>query len=78
MWFTEFYASRIGRADLDGIREFVIPTAESGPRDVVAGPDGNLWFSEELGNAIGRLTLDGVFTEFPLPPRRQPSARTWS
>jgi hypothetical protein len=37
------------------IREFPIPTANSAPVGITAGPDGNLWFTEVLGNQIGQL-----------------------
>jgi streptogramin lyase len=43
------------------------------PRDITAGPDGNLWFTAtRLTNSgrigwIGRITLGGQVTEFPLP-----------
>jgi virginiamycin B lyase len=47
------------------IEEFTVPTADSYPRAITAGPDGNLWFTEECGNKIGRITPDGVITEFP-------------
>jgi virginiamycin B lyase len=47
--------------------EFAVPTANSAPVDIVAGPDGALWFSEGLGNKIGRVTTSGVITEYPLP-----------
>jgi virginiamycin B lyase len=37
------------------IREFPIPTADSQPVGITAGPDGNLWFTELRGNNIGQL-----------------------
>lgn len=46
------------------VTEFPIPTANSGPLDIVTGPDGNLWFTEYKSNKIGRMTPAGVFTEF--------------
>jgi virginiamycin B lyase len=49
------------------ITEFVIPTPESGPRALAAGPDGNIWFSEFRANRIGRITPAGEITEFELP-----------
>ncbi len=53
------------------ITEFHIPTANSQPRGITAGPDGNLWFTEFQGtnvvNNIGRITTKGQITEFPLP-----------
>ena len=29
--------------------------ANSQPREITAGPDGNIWFTELMGNRIGRL-----------------------
>ncbi len=69
LWFTEFWANRIGRMTPSGaLTEFPIPTPESAPRGIVAGPDGNVWFVESanLGSAIARVTTKGVVTEFPL------------
>src|SRR5260370_8021881 len=45
LWFTEFFANRIGRMTPSGaLTEFPIPTPDSSPRRIVAGPDGNLSF----------------------------------
>lgn len=49
------------------ITEFPVPTANSFPLDITAGPDGNLWFIEQYGNKIGRMTPHGVTSEFPIP-----------
>jgi virginiamycin B lyase len=46
---------------------YIVPTANSRPHGIVAGPDGNLWFAEFSGNKIGRVSTSGVFAEFPLP-----------
>jgi streptogramin lyase len=47
------------------ITEFPIPTPNSDPIGIVAGPDGALWFAEEnTSNKIGRITTRGVITEF--------------
>jgi hypothetical protein len=37
------------------IIEFPVPTANSTPHFITAGPDGNIWFTEFLGNKIGQL-----------------------
>jgi streptogramin lyase len=47
--------------------EFSIPTANSNPIGVTAGPNNTLWFTESTANQIGRITLDGTVTEFPIP-----------
>jgi virginiamycin B lyase len=50
------------------IREFAVPTADSRPAFITAGPDGNLWFTEALANKIGRISTAGVVTgEFAVP-----------
>src|SRR5688500_218892 len=38
------------------VTEFPIPTANTGPGDIVLGPDGKLWFTEKTTNKIGRVT----------------------
>ena len=50
---------RIARLPVSGIglQEFV---TSGGPRDIVAGPDGNLWFTKATANAIGRITPAGA------------------
>jgi len=52
------------------VTEFPIPTLNSGPYDIVSGPDGNLWFTEDSENKIGRITPAGVITEFTIPTLR--------
>ncbi|GAA0707333.1 virginiamycin B lyase family protein [Dokdonella soli] len=49
------------------IIEYPIPTANSAPRNITSGPDGNLWFTEADGNKIGKITPGGVITEFSIP-----------
>src|SRR5439155_13975361 len=48
------------------IVEFAVPTTNSAPGSITAGPDGNLWFTEEAGNKIGRISPSGAISEFPL------------
>src|SRR5438094_4369341 len=48
------------------IVEFAVPTTNSAPGSITAGPDGNLWFTEEAGNKIGRISPTGAISEFPL------------
>src|SRR5277367_4876566 len=50
-------------------QDFKIPTGDSGPRTITAGPDGALWFIENFANQIGRITTAGTFTEFPIPTK---------
>jgi virginiamycin B lyase len=57
--------------------EFPVPTPDSQPTAITAGPDGALWFTESVGNKIGRITTSGAVTEFPVPtPNSQPAAIT--
>src|SRR5438067_13782122 len=53
-------------ASVGTITEYSIPTANSFPDGIVAGPDGNIWFAERIAGKIGRITTDGSLTEFPL------------
>ena len=82
LWFTESGrftgeelsdGNKIGRITREGaITEFLIPTPQSGPIGITAGPDGNLWFTEEVATKIGRITPQGVIAEFPLPTQSDP------
>ncbi len=49
------------------ITEYAVPTADSHPDGIAAGPDGNVWFTEASGNKIGRITPAGAISEFPVP-----------
>jgi virginiamycin B lyase len=61
--------------DGSGYRGFALPHANSSPRIIAFGADGNIWFSEHTGNRMGRLTPSGTLTEFDIPtPNSQPRA----
>jgi streptogramin lyase len=47
-------------ATAQAITEFTIPTANSSPAGIKAGPDGALWFTEAAANKIGRITTAGL------------------
>jgi virginiamycin B lyase len=48
------------------IGEYPVPTADSNPLGIAAGPDGALWFTENGGSRkIGRISPAGVITEYP-------------
>jgi virginiamycin B lyase len=54
VWFTEAFASKIGRITPAGaFTEFPLPTAGSDPSGITPGPDRHLWFTELEGNKIG-------------------------
>ena len=48
-----------------------VPTPDSGPFGITAGPDGAMWFTETAADRIGRVTSEGAFTEFTLPTERR-------
>jgi len=93
IWFTTVYwvdarrKAAVGRIDISGkVRRFPLP-ANSGPNDIVAGPDGNLWITERGagGPKIGRISPNGRLTQFPLPDKKReptsivagPDGRLW-
>jgi len=47
------------------IIESTIPTNNSKPIGIAAGPDGNLWFTESNTSKIGRVTTAGAITDYP-------------
>src|SRR5258708_40355180 len=49
------------------VTEYSIPTDQSKPFGITAGPDGAMWFAEGDGNKIGRIAMDGKVTEFVIP-----------
>jgi hypothetical protein len=48
-----------GVARADGITEYTLPSENSWPYGIAAGPDGDLWFTEYNANKIGRITPGG-------------------
>jgi streptogramin lyase len=54
-------------AALGDITEYLLPTANSGPYFIEAGPDGNLWFTEQNANKVAKVTTSGSLTEYPVP-----------
>ena len=62
-------AGKIGRFNpaSDTWSEYVIPTPNSTPTGLMAGPDGNIWFAELGGGKISRISPSGTITEFSVP-----------
>ena len=61
--------------DGTNLKEFPLPIANSSPRIIARGSDGNMWFSEHTGNRMGRIAPDGTIAEFPIPtPNSMPRA----
>ena len=68
LWFTEMYASKIGRITPAGaITEYATPTPWAGPAGIAKGADGNLWFAENYGSNIAKISTSGSITEYPVP-----------
>ena len=67
--------AEIGRITPAGqITEFSLPTADSAPFGIAAGPDGNLWFTELGGDKIGQVGA-GAPAALVRAPRVTGSAR---
>jgi virginiamycin B lyase len=50
-----------------GVTQYTIPTYNSGPGPIAAGPDGNYWFFEETADQFGVINpATGHITEIPL------------
>lgn len=55
LWFSEYWADRIGRITTRGtISEYPLPPG-SRPFGITPGPDGAMWFAQDNGS-IGRIT----------------------
>jgi virginiamycin B lyase len=61
-----------GQPATAAISEFPLPTANSAPAGIAAGPDGNLWAVESAADRVVRITPAGATTEFTLPATREP------
>jgi len=52
------------------IKEYIVPTPNSGPNGITLGPDGAVWFTESSSigglSKIGRITETGDVTEYSL------------
>src|SRR3954462_2470140 len=56
---------------IGALKQYKVPTANSQPRAITLGSDGNMWFTEgtEFTGSpakIGRVTPAGAVTEFPV------------
>jgi hypothetical protein len=56
LWFTEYYADKIGRLDpvLHVLHEYAVAPG-SHPYLIAKGPDGAIWFTEDAVKSIGRI-----------------------
>jgi hypothetical protein len=56
MWFTEFNGNKVAKITTRGaFTEYAVPTPNSAPDGIAAGPDGNMWFAEFSGNQVGKV-----------------------
>jgi len=69
LWFSEWYAKKIGQITPWGsITEFAMPSGSGFPDGITTGPDGNIWFAEAEVNKIGRLQIaTGTINEYAIP-----------
>ena len=66
LWFSEFYADKIGKVATDGhMSEFSLPDGVD-IEGITAGPDGNIWFTAPGASKIGRMTPSGSVTSFSI------------
>lgn len=57
-----FHAPASAAAALEPFSHFPVPTPNSQPYKIAAGPDGALWFTERSANTIGRMAKDDACT----------------
>ena len=70
-WLAIVFAPGAPAAPIGGLKQFRIPTANSDPKHITMGSDGNFWFTESFVRSqvfsfhnIGRITPNGAITEF--------------
>ena len=76
IWFT-LSSNNIGMINpantSAGVTQYPIPTFNSGPGPIAAGPDGNYWFFEQTTDQFGVINpTTGVITEIPLSTQSDP------
>ncbi len=74
-WYTGYGANVLGRVDPSSglVKEFSLPTADSGPHGLTIDPQGHVWYTGNRAALIGRLDpTTGKVTEYPMP---DPQAR---
>src|SRR5579862_3259267 len=75
-WIACGICAIVAQAQPAALTEFPVPSPDSAPRGIAAGPDGNLWFTELSTSQVAAITPAGVITEFPL--RAGPAAGVFS
>ena len=65
VWFSQPYASNIGRMDTNGVITKTCPTSQGAqPQGIVTGPDDNLWFVEAGTYNVAKMTTGCAITEY--------------
>lgn len=75
LWFTGKEGNTVGKINPHdrSVEQFFLPTPNSKPIFIAAGPDNRMWCTELTGNNIARITQEGEITEFPIPtPNSRP------
>ena len=57
----------IARVSASTVAEIAVPSLDSAPIGIAAGPSTTLWFVENTGGAVGRIDQQGNITEFAVP-----------
>jgi virginiamycin B lyase len=74
-WYAAYNVNVLGRVDstTGQIKEFQLPTANSGPHGLTADSQGNIWYTGNRAALIGKLNpKTGQVTEYKMP---DPAAR---
>src|SRR6185295_8513574 len=80
-WYTGFGANTLGRIDpaTGSVKEFPLPTPDSGPHGIIADRDGRIWYTGNRTALIGRLDpasgADSDAARHRDQPRRRPLFR---
>ena len=76
VWFVEFGSNKIATIAGDmGIREYLLPNADTRPRRIAISPDDMVWYTDFARGYLGRLDpATGEVKEWPSPsgPKSQP------
>ncbi len=72
LWYTGMRSNTLGRLDpkTGAIKEYGLPTTESGPHGLAIEKYGAIWFTANFKGYIGRLNpATGEVKEYPMPDR---------
>lgn len=75
LWFTGKEGNTVGKINpgTRSVVQYFLPTPNSKPIFIAAGPDNHLWCTELTGNNIARISQQGLIVEFPIPtPNSRP------